>query len=94
MKYRTSVAWEAAKPPTIEEVNVDDPKQRRVLVRIVATAVCHTDAFTVRGEDPVEVFTATLAHEGGGVVEVISPSVTSVAVGDHIKHHADALYGR
>jgi S-(hydroxymethyl)glutathione dehydrogenase/alcohol dehydrogenase len=84
MKSRAAVAWEAGKPLTIEEVDVEGPKQGEVLVRIVATGVCHTDAFTLSGADPEGVFPAILGHEGGGVVEEIGRGVTSVAVGDHV----------
>jgi S-(hydroxymethyl)glutathione dehydrogenase/alcohol dehydrogenase len=53
-------------------------------VRIVATGVCHTDAFTLSGEDPEGIFPTILGHEGGGIVESIGEGVTSVAVGDHV----------
>lgn len=84
MKSRAAVAWEAGKPLSIEEVDVEGPKQGEVLVRIVATGVCHTDAFTLSGEDPEGAFPVILGHEGGGVVEEVGPGVTSVAVGDHV----------
>ncbi len=84
MKSRAAVAWQAGKPLTIEEVDVEGPKQGEVLIRIVATGVCHTDAFTLSGDDPEGIFPAILGHEGGGVVEEIGPGVTSVAVGDHV----------
>jgi S-(hydroxymethyl)glutathione dehydrogenase/alcohol dehydrogenase len=84
MKSRAAVAWEAGKPLSIEEVDVEGPKKGEVLVRLVATGVCHTDAFTLSGEDPEGAFPAILGHEGGGVVEEIGPGVTSVKVGDHV----------
>ena len=84
MKARAAVAWEAGKPLQIEEVDVAAPKEGEVLVRIVATGVCHTDAFTLSGADPEGLFPAILGHEGGGVVEDIGPGVTSLAVGDHV----------
>lgn len=84
MKSRAAVAWQAGKPLTIEEIDVAGPKQGEVLVRMVATGVCHTDAFTLSGDDPEGIFPAVLGHEGGGVVEEIGPGVTSVAVGDHV----------
>ncbi|MEE8237854.1 MAG: S-(hydroxymethyl)glutathione dehydrogenase, partial [Gammaproteobacteria bacterium] len=52
MKARAAVAWEAGRPLSIEEVDVAGPKDAEVLVRLVATGVCHTDAFTLSGEDP------------------------------------------
>ena len=84
MKSRAAVAWEAGQPLQIEEIDVAAPKQGEVLVRIVATGVCHTDAFTLSGEDPEGIFPAVLGHEGGGIVEEVGPGVTSVRVGDHV----------
>jgi len=84
MKTRAAVAWEAGKPLSIEEVDLDGPKEGEVLVRLVATGVCHTDAFTLSGPDPEGAFPVILGHEGGGIVEEVGPGVTSVAVGDHV----------
>ncbi len=60
------------------------PQKGEVLVRIVASGVCHTDAYTLSGADPEGVFPTILGHEGGGIVEAIGEGVTSVAVGDHV----------
>jgi len=84
IKSRAAVAWEAGKPMSIEEVTVAPPKAGEVLVRLVATGVCHTDAYTWSGADPEGVFPSILGHEGGGIVEEIGPGVTSVKVGDHV----------
>ena len=84
IKSRAAVAWAAGKPLEIEEVEVAPPKQGEVLVRIKATGVCHTDAFTLSGDDPEGIFPAILGHEGAGIVEDVGPGVTSVAVGDHV----------
>ena len=84
MKSRAAVAWEAGKPLSIEEVDVAAPKQGEALVRIVATGVCHTDAYTLSGADPEGAFPAILGHEGGGIVEEVGPGVTSVKAGDHV----------
>jgi len=65
-------------------VDVELPKKGEVLVRIVATGVCHTDAFTLSGDDPEGVFPSILGHEGGGIVEMVGEGVTSVEVGDHV----------
>ncbi len=84
IKSKAAIAWGAGQPLSIEEVDVMLPKAGEVLVRIVATGVCHTDAFTLSGDDPEGVFPAILGHEGGGIVEQIGEGVTSVAVGDHV----------
>lgn len=84
MKTRAAIAYEAGKPLVIEEVDLDGPKAGEVLVRIVATGVCHTDAYTMSGKDPEGLFPAILGHEGGGIVEEVGPDVTSVAPGDHV----------
>jgi S-(hydroxymethyl)glutathione dehydrogenase/alcohol dehydrogenase len=84
MKSRAAVAIKAGKPLEIEEVEVAGPKAGEVMVRIVATGVCHTDAYTLSGEDPEGLFPAILGHEGGGIVEEVGEGVTSVAPGDHV----------
>ena len=84
IKSKAAVAWAAGEPLSIEEVDVMMPKAGEVLVKIVATGVCHTDAFTLSGEDPEGIFPAILGHEGGGIVEALGEGVTSVAVGDHV----------
>ncbi|PKO55325.1 MAG: S-(hydroxymethyl)glutathione dehydrogenase/class III alcohol dehydrogenase, partial [Betaproteobacteria bacterium HGW-Betaproteobacteria-21] len=84
IKSRAAVAWAAKQPLEITEVDVAPPKAGEVLVRIVATGVCHTDAFTLSGADPEGIFPTILGHEGGGIVEAIGEGVTSVAVGDHV----------
>ncbi|NIY75729.1 S-(hydroxymethyl)glutathione dehydrogenase/class III alcohol dehydrogenase [Thalassospira sp. HF15] len=81
---KAAIAWEAGKPLSIEEVQVAPPKAGEVRVKIVATGVCHTDAFTLSGDDPEGIFPAILGHEGGGIVESIGEGVTSVSVGDHV----------
>ncbi|WP_165310530.1 S-(hydroxymethyl)glutathione dehydrogenase/class III alcohol dehydrogenase [Vibrio ziniensis] len=84
IKSRAAVAWGPNQPLKIEEVDVMLPRKGEVLVRIVATGVCHTDAFTLSGEDPEGVFPSILGHEGGGIVEMVGEGVTSVEVGDHV----------
>ena len=84
IKSKAAIAWGPNEPLSIEEVDVMLPKKGEVLVKIVASGVCHTDAFTLSGEDPEGVFPAILGHEGGGIVEQIGEGVTSVQVGDHV----------
>ena len=84
MKTRAAVAWEAGKPLSIEEVDLEGPREGEVLVRIVATGVCHTDAFTLSGADPEGLFPVILGHEGGGIVEEVGKGVTGVKPGDHV----------
>lgn len=84
MKTRAAVAWEAGKDLSIEEVDLEGPRPGEVMLRMVASGVCHTDAFTLSGEDPEGIFPSILGHEGGGIVEEIGEGVTSVAVGDHV----------
>ncbi|HHQ4519014.1 TPA: S-(hydroxymethyl)glutathione dehydrogenase/class III alcohol dehydrogenase [Aeromonas veronii] len=84
IKCKAAIAWGPGQPLSIEEVEVMPPQAGEVRVRIVATGVCHTDAFTLSGEDPEGVFPCILGHEGGGIVESVGESVTSVKVGDHV----------
>ena len=84
IQSRAAVAWEAGKPLTIETVRLDGPKAGEVLVEIMATGVCHTDAYTLSGLDSEGKFPAILGHEGAGIVREIGAGVTAVAVGDHV----------
>ena len=84
MKTIAAVAWEPKKPLVIEELEVEGPKAGEVLVRMVASGVCHTDAFTLSGEDPEAVFPCVLGHEGGGIVEEVGAGVTTVKPGDKV----------
>jgi len=84
IKTRAAVAWGPGQPLSIEEVDLMRPQKGEVLVRIVATGVCHTDAYTLSGSDPEGKFPTILGHEGGGIVEALGEGVTSVATGDHV----------
>ncbi|MDH0896035.1 MULTISPECIES: S-(hydroxymethyl)glutathione dehydrogenase/class III alcohol dehydrogenase [unclassified Pseudomonas] len=84
IKSRAAVAFGPNQPLQIVEVDVAPPKAGEVLVRIVATGVCHTDAYTLSGADSEGVFPSILGHEGGGIVEAVGEGVTSVKVGDHV----------
>jgi len=84
IKSKAAIAWGPNQPLVVEEVDVMLPKKGEVLVKVVASGVCHTDAFTLSGEDPEGLFPVILGHEGGGIVEKIGEGVTSVSVGDHV----------
>jgi len=84
MKTQAAVAFEAGKPLEICEVELQGPKEGEVLVELRATGVCHTDAFTLSGEDPEGVFPSILGHEGAGIVVDVGPNVSSVKAGDHV----------
>jgi S-(hydroxymethyl)glutathione dehydrogenase/alcohol dehydrogenase len=84
MKTKAAVAFSAGKPLEIVEVDLEGPKSGEVLIELKATGICHTDAFTLSGEDPEGAFPAILGHEGAGVVVEIGPDVKSVQVGDHV----------
>ena len=84
MKIEAAVAWEAAKPLEIEQIELEGPRPGEVLVRLAATGVCHTDAYTLSGRDPEGLFPCVLGHEGAGVIEEVGEGVRSVAPGDHV----------
>ena len=84
MKSRAAVAFEAGKPLEIAEVDVGGPAAGEVMVEIKATGVCHTDAFTLSGDDPEGAFPAILGHEGAGVVVEVGEGVKGLKVGDHV----------
>ncbi len=84
MKSRAAVAMAAGQPLELTEIDVQDPRAGEVLVRIKATSVCHTDAYTLSGADPEGLFPSVLGHEGAGIVEAVGEGVTSVKPGDHV----------
>ncbi len=71
MKTRAAVAWKAGEPLTIETIDIEGPKAGEVLVEVMATGICHTDAFTLSGADPEGIFPAILGHEGAGIVREV-----------------------
>ena len=83
MKTRAAVAWEAGKPLTIETIEIGGPKAGEVLVEVMATGICHTDAYTLSGLDSEGKFPAILGHEGAGIVREVGAGVTSLKPGDH-----------
>jgi S-(hydroxymethyl)glutathione dehydrogenase / alcohol dehydrogenase len=84
MDVRAAVAFAAGQPLSIETVQLAGPKAGEVLVEIKATGVCHTDAYTLSGDDPEGLFPAIMGHEGAGVVVDVGAGVTSVKPGDHV----------
>jgi S-(hydroxymethyl)glutathione dehydrogenase/alcohol dehydrogenase len=84
MKTRAAVAWEAKKPLTIETIDIEGPKAGEVLVELMATGICHTDAYTLSGLDSEGKFPAILGHEGAGIVREVGAGVTTLKPGDHV----------
>ena len=84
MDVRAAIAFAAGQPLEIETVQLDGPRHGEVLVEIMATGVCHTDKYTLSGQDPEGLFPAILGHEGAGIVRECGPGVTSVVPGDHV----------
>jgi S-(hydroxymethyl)glutathione dehydrogenase/alcohol dehydrogenase len=84
MKARAAVAWEPKKPLAIEEIDVEGPRAGEVLLQVVASGVCHTDAFTLSGDDPEGAFPCVLGHEGGCIVVECGPGVKTLKPGDHV----------
>ena len=84
MKSKAAVAWEANKPLSIEMIDVEGPKHGEVLLKVIASGVCHTDAFTLSGDDPQGVFPVVLGHEGGCEVVECGPGVKDLKPGDHV----------
>ncbi len=84
MKITAAVAWEAGKPLAIEQIDLEGPRAGECLVRLAATGVCHTDAYTLSGKDPEGLFPCVLGHEGAGVVVEVGSGVRSLAIGDHV----------
>lgn len=84
MKTRGAVAFEVGKPLEIVELDLEGPKAGEVLVEMKATGICHTDAFTLSGDDPEGMFPVVLGHEGAGIVLEVGAGVTSVVPGDHV----------
>tara|TARA_A100001037_G_scaffold303378_1_gene337220 strand:- start:1066 stop:2172 length:1107 start_codon:yes stop_codon:yes gene_type:complete len=84
METRAAVAFGPGQPLTVEKVTLDDPQEGEVLVEIKASGVCHTDAFTLSGNDPEGLFPSILGHEGAGIVVDIGKGVRSLKAGDHV----------
>ncbi len=84
METKAAVAFKAGAPLSIETVTLEGPRAGEVMVELKATGICHTDAFTLSGDDPEGDFPAILGHEGAGIVVEIGEGVTSVEVGDHV----------
>ena len=84
MKTKAAVAFKAGQPLEIVELDLEGPQAGEVLVEIKATGVCHTDAFTLSGDDPEGAFPAVLGHEGAGVVVDVGAGVKTLKPGDHV----------
>jgi len=84
MKAKAAVAWEPKKQLAIEMIDVEGPREGEVLLKVVASGVCHTDAFTLSGDDPEGAFPCVLGHEGGCEVVECGPGVKDLKPGDHV----------
>ncbi|HSP95724.1 MAG TPA: S-(hydroxymethyl)glutathione dehydrogenase/class III alcohol dehydrogenase [Candidatus Dormibacteraeota bacterium] len=84
MKIRAAICFEPQQPLVVDEIELAGPKAGECLVRLAATGVCHTDAYTMSGRDPSALFPCVLGHEGAGVVEEVGPGVSSLKPGDHV----------
>src|SRR3954471_2228783 len=84
MQTRAAVAWKAGEPLSIETLDLEGPKAGEVLVEVMATGICHTDAYTLSGADPEGIFPSVLGHEGAGIVREVGEGVSTMKVGDHV----------
>ncbi len=84
MKSKAAIAFSAGEPLSIEEVDLEGPKSGEVLIEVMATGVCHTDAYTLSGGDPEGLFPSILGHEGAGIVREVGNGVDTLKVGDHV----------
>ena len=84
MKSRAAVAFAPNTPLQIVEIDVEPPRKGEVLIKITHTGVCHTDAYTLSGDDPEGLFPAVLGHEGAGIVVEVGEGVTSVRPGERV----------
>ena len=84
MKSKAAIAFSAGEPLSIEEVDLEGPKSGEVLIEVMATGVCHTDAYTLSGGDPEGLFPSILGHEGAGIVREVGNGVDTLQVGDHV----------
>lgn len=84
MDTRAAIAYAAGEPLEVDTVQLEGPRAGEVLIEVMATGVCHTDAFTLSGDDPEGAFPAILGHEGAGIVREVGEGVTSVQPGDHV----------
>ncbi|MBR71738.1 MAG: S-(hydroxymethyl)glutathione dehydrogenase/class III alcohol dehydrogenase [Rhodospirillaceae bacterium] len=84
MKVKAAVAHKAGEPLSIETVDLAGPRSGEVLIEMKATGICHTDAFTLSGDDPEGIFPAILGHEGAGIAVEVGSGVTSISPGDHV----------
>jgi S-(hydroxymethyl)glutathione dehydrogenase/alcohol dehydrogenase len=84
MQIKAAICWEPQQPLVVERIDLEGPKAGECLVRLTASGVCHTDAYTMSGRDPSGLFPTVLGHEGAGVVEEVGPGVTTLEPGDHV----------
>lgn len=83
MKMKAAILYEPKKPMVVEEITIDDPQDHEVMVKLVATGVCHSDLLPIKGDIP-QALPVVVGHEGAGIVEKVGPGVTNVKPGDHV----------
>jgi len=81
---KAAVFYECNAPLIVEEIQIDAPKRTKVLVKIAASGVCHSDLSHLNGTLPLPAPPAVLGHEGAGIVEEVGADVTGIKPGDHV----------
>ncbi|MGA9872600.1 MAG: alcohol dehydrogenase catalytic domain-containing protein, partial [Rhodococcus sp. (in: high G+C Gram-positive bacteria)] len=84
MITRTSVIRETPGKYATVEVELDDPRQNEVTVKLVAAGLCHSDDHNATGDVPVGIYPYAGGHEGSGIIEAVGPDTPGFEVGDHI----------
>ncbi len=84
MKVKAAICWEPNRPLEVDQIELEAPHEGECRVKLAATGVCHTDAYSMSGRDPSGLFPVVLGHEGAGIVEEVGPGVSSLEPGDHV----------
>ncbi|KAL4309446.1 hypothetical protein GQ457_01G028740 [Hibiscus cannabinus] len=84
IRCKAAVAWEAGKPLSIETIEVAPPQKHEVRIKILFTALCHTDIYYWECKGYTPLFPRILGHEASGIVESVGEGVTDLQPGDHV----------